>query len=106
KAKATATYHEWNQDSLEAMDVANAAVQGDDIVSFPAITPTIRLGNRTQIMRKSLIISGTQEKVLKAGRKSEIAYQTMKRGRELKIDLEGICLYPQAAVASAAATAP
>lgn len=106
KASATGTYHEWNQDSLQAVDTANAAVQGDDIVAFDAVVPTVRRGNRTQILRKTLIVSGTEETILKAGRKSEIAYQTMKRGREIKRDLEAISLLSQAAVPTSAGVAP
>lgn len=106
KAKATATFHEWNQDSLAAVDSTNSAVQGDDITSFAAVAPTVRLGNRTQILRKTLVVSGTEEVVDKAGRKSEVALQMMKRGREIKRDLEAITLKSQAAVASSAGVAP
>ncbi|HEX3862107.1 MAG TPA: DUF5309 domain-containing protein [Stellaceae bacterium] len=106
KAKATNTLHEWQTDALAAFDVTNAQVQGDDITSYQQTTPTARLGNRTQISRKTLIISGTEEVALKAGRKSEMAYQVAKRGRELRRDIEGICLNRQAAVAAASGTAP
>lgn len=106
KSKATATFHEWNQDSLAAASASNFSVQGDDITTFTAVDPTVRLGNRTQILRKEFLISGTQEVILKAGRKSEVAYQTMKKGREIKRDLELTLLTSQAAVAASAGTAP
>ena len=42
----------------------------------------------------------------KAGRRTELAYQLTKRGKELKIDIEAILLSNQAKVVGAAATAP
>jgi hypothetical protein len=53
-----------------------------------------------------VIISGTVDAVNKAGRKTELAYQLMKRSKELKNDIESICLSNQAKVVGAAATAP
>jgi len=106
KAKATNTYHEWQTDALAAANTGNAQVQGDDITSFDAVTATVRLGNRTQISRKTMIISDTEEVGLKAGRKSEVAYQLAKKGRELRRDIEAILLNNQAAVASSAGVAP
>ena len=53
-----------------------------------------------------MIISGTLDAVNKAGRRTELAYQMTKRAKELKIDIEAICLSNQAKVTGAAATAP
>jgi hypothetical protein len=106
KTKATNVFHEWQTDALQAVDTANAFVQGDDVAAFDAVVPTVRLGNYTQISRKTLIISDTEEVALKAGRKSEVAYQLGMRGRELRRDIEGILLSNQARVAPAASTAP
>jgi len=53
-----------------------------------------------------VIISGTLDAVNKAGRRTELAYQMTKRAKELKIDIEAICLSNQAKVTGAAATAP
>jgi hypothetical protein len=92
KLKATQTLFEWQTDSLADATSANAHVEGADITSFPVTSPTVRVGNYTQISRKLLILSGTLEVVDKAGRKSEEAYQLAKRGRELKRDMETICL--------------
>ena len=52
--------------------------------------PTTRVGNRTQILKKPFTISATQEVVKKAGRDSEISYQTALAGRRIKMDLEAI----------------
>ena len=53
-------------------------------------TPTVRVGNRTQIQGKTVHISGTLDAVDKAGRKTETAYQLAKAGQELKRDMEKI----------------
>lgn len=89
RAKALQTLHEWQTDALAAA-AANAQVQGDDIgtSSFDAVTPTVRRNNDTQIARKTVIIADTEEVVRKAGRKSEVAYQIAKKGKELKRDIE------------------
>jgi hypothetical protein len=101
---ANATFHEWQTDSLAAA-AGNAQLQGDD-VTFAAATPTVRAGNRTQISRKEVIVSGTQEAVDKAGRNSEIVYQMGKKRDELKRDKEFILLSNQAPVTGNSSTAP
>ena len=87
RTKAEATFHEWQTDSLAAV-VTNAQLQGDDISSFDSVSATSRLGNYTQISRKTVIIAGTEDAVRKAGRKREVAYQIAKKGKELKRDIE------------------
>lgn len=89
RTKATAVFHEWQSDSLTAATAANAAVEGADGVSA-TISPTTRLGNYTQIVQKTIQVSGTLEAVNKAGRRSERAYQLAKASSELKRDMETI----------------
>lgn len=89
KTKATAVYHEWQTDSLAAATTANAAIEGADATSA-TLSPTVRLGNYTQIIQKTVQVSGTLDTVNKAGRKSEKAYQLAKASAELKRDLETI----------------
>ena len=89
RTKATAVFHEWQSDSLTAATAANAAVEGADGVSA-TISPTTRLGNYTQIVQKTVQVSGTLEAVNKAGRRSERAYQLAKASSELKRDMETI----------------
>ena len=81
------TYFEWQTDALAAASSSNAALEGDDISSFQAVTPTARVGNYTQISTKNVIISGTLEAVDKAGRRSELTYQLAKMGASLKRDM-------------------
>ena len=104
KTKATAVLHEWQTDSLAAADGSNAAVEGADATSA-TLSPTTRVGNRTQISQKTIQISGTLESVDKAGRKSEKAYQLSKASSELKRDMEKILLSNQVASAGNSSTA-
>jgi hypothetical protein len=87
KGKATAVYHEWQTDSLAAATTGNAAVEGATATEAD-LSPTTRLGNYTQIVQKTVMISGTLEAVDKAGRKSEKAYQLAKASAEIKRDIE------------------
>lgn len=80
------TYVEWQEDSLRAA-ADNKKVEGAD-ATIVARTATTMLSNRTQILSDAFQISGTNERVKKYGRKSEIAYQTVKAGKQLKLDLE------------------
>ena len=104
KTKATAVYHEWQTDSLAAATTANAAVEGADATSA-TLSPTVRLGNYTQIIQKTVQVSGTLDAVNKAGRKSEKAYQLAKASAELKRDLETILLANQGRSAGTSTTA-
>ena len=70
RTKATAVYHEWQTDSLAAATTNNAAVEGAD-ASDATLSATTRLGNYTQILQKTIKVSGTLDAVNKAGRKSE-----------------------------------
>ena len=88
RRKITNTLFEWQTDALA--DVAlNAQIDGDDVASFTAVTPTVRLGNYSQIMRKDFIISDNLAGPLDlAGRRSSVAYQIAMNGAALKRDLE------------------
>lgn len=104
KGKASNTYFEWQTESLNAA-ANNAQIEGNDITSFSAAIQPSRIGNRTQISSKNLIISGTAEAVQKAGRKSEIARQIMLRAKELKRDQEFALTQNTTAVTGDATTA-
>ena len=87
KTKATAVLHEWQTDALAAAVTNNAVIEGDE-ATLDAVSPTSRLSNSSQIMDKTVVITGTQEAVDKAGRASELAYQIAKKAKELKRDME------------------
>lgn len=95
KSRATQTLHEWQTDVLAAATFGNALIEGDDATSA-SLTPTTRVGNFTQIVGKTVQISGTLEAVDKAGRKSEKAYQLAKASAEIKRDIENIITANQA----------
>lgn len=86
RGKATATLHEWQTQDLAAFG-DNAQPEGDDAAPV-VVTPTVRLGNRTQISTKTVSVSGTQEATLSAGRKSEMGYQMYLKSMEIKRDME------------------
>jgi len=103
KAKATAIYHEWQTDTLEAPGDSRIG-EGTDYIE-PAsggasATPAVgtkfaesgpnrtRLGNYTQINGKTIAVSGTRRAVDQAGVADEYAYQLKKRGTELRRDVE------------------
>jgi hypothetical protein len=86
KERATATNHEWLEDSLRAA-ADNKKVEGFEYtVSDP--TPRVRLGNYTQIFSVGYGVTDTQEVVLKHGVRSEIGYQMRKAMKEIGLDVE------------------
>lgn len=86
KNRASQTNHEWQVDVLAAPE-QSAAVEGDDAPDDSSVATT-RLGNYTQIITKSAIVSGTNEQVDAAGRDSEMAYQIARRMEEIKTNIE------------------
>ena len=103
KSSATAIYHEWQTDTLEAPGDSRIP-EGQDFLA-PAsggasATPSVgskfaesgpqrtRLGNYTQINGKTIAVSGTRRAVDQAGVADEYAYQLKKRGTELRRDVE------------------
>lgn len=98
------TLKEWLIDELAAPDTNNAAIDGADFGS-DASDPAERLGNYHQISIKYLNISRRANIVNKAGRKSEMAYQIAKKGKELRRDVEAIAVRNQAALAGNSTTA-
>lgn len=86
KGKATNVLHDWQTDSLDA-PASNKFIEGDDF-SAQVVNPTTKLRNYTQISRKDFVITRTANKVNTAGRKEELAYQTVLKGKALKRDIE------------------
>lgn len=103
QVEAISTLHEWQTDSLAAA-ASNAALDGDDAAASAPVQ-TVRLNNRTQISTKTARVSGTGRAVDAAGRADELDYQTMKRGRELRRDMETALLANTAKAAGNASTA-
>jgi hypothetical protein len=98
------TLFEWQTDSLAAVVTTNAQLEGDD-AAYTTPSASVRVGNYTQISSKTGSVSGTLDRVNKGGRKSELAYQKAKRGKELKRDIEAMALLPTGGDAGGAGTA-
>lgn len=104
RGTAQNTYTEWQTDALAGASATNAAIQGDDTPNLSRANTT-RVGTYTQISTKVVGVSTTVEAVNKAGRKSELARELMKAGRELNTDIEMRASGNYASVAPAAGTA-
>ena len=105
--KPTQVFFEWQTDALAA-PAANAQIEGEDYdaSAYPSPVPTVRLGNYMQISSKRAIVSGTNQKVTKAGRgPDELQYVMSKAGAELKRDVEFIMVSNQPASAGSTTTA-
>ena len=87
KGTAKNTYHEWQTDALATAVGTNAVLEGDN-PSNDSATPTVRLGNYTQLSDKVIQVSSSQRASTNAGRGDELSYQRMKRSKELKRDVE------------------
>jgi hypothetical protein len=105
KESVKTVHPEWQTDTLETPDTDNAYVQGAEY-TYDALDPTVRVGNYTQISRKTGMVSRTQEKTDKAGRSSEKARYLAKKLKELKIAQEVTLLSNQASSAGSSSTAP
>lgn len=90
KVQAKAITHEWLTDSLAASTI-NSALEGESVTVSTAAAPT-RLGNTLQISENSYGISGTMGALgavgALAGRDNELTRLRMKKGLELRRDME------------------
>lgn len=106
RGTADNTYFEWQTHALAAVNTSNAHIEGDNIGNTTdAITNTVRIGNRTQISRKSGRVSRTARSVKTAGRADDLMFHKSAKAQELKRDKEAILLANQAAVAGDDTTA-
>lgn len=99
KIKFESTHPEWETDELAAPG-ENIQLEGDDY-TFAAVTPPTRMGNYTQIMRKDGILSGSMEAANDAGHVQKVTHQKVKRGIELRKDVELAIVTANASVAGA-----
>lgn len=90
------THPEWSTDSLDAV-TDNAQLEGDDY-TFSETTPPDRLGNYTQIMRRTGILSESQEQMDQAGNVLTVKRQVAKKGVVLRKDAEYSILAANASV--------
>lgn len=99
KVSFDTTHPEWGIDDLAA-PADNAQLEGDEY-TFGATTSPTRMGNYTQILRKDGIISRTQDKTDEAGKKTSVKEQKLKKGVELRKDVEFSIVTANASVAGA-----
>jgi hypothetical protein len=103
KTKATATYHEWLQDDLGSA-ATNYNVEGDEATNN-AFTAAARLGNYSQILDKTYVITGTQMVVDSAGDSGKKGELRAKFALQLKKDMEFALLDNNARVQGSSSTA-
>ncbi len=94
---------EWQTETL-ATPATNAQIEGDEY-SYTAPSATTRLKNYAQISWKTGLVTDTADVVDKAGRDKESTHQRMKRGLEVRKDIEYSILINQASVAGNDTTA-
>lgn len=104
RGKASATYTEWQTDTLTPANHDNKTIQGDDLAN-ESRGNSVRVGTHTQIFKKVVGTSTTQQVVKQAGRANEHAYQLAKAGKEMKRDMEKRFCGNYASVAAAAGVA-
>lgn len=104
KGRASATYHEWTDKSLNAASDTNANLEGDEAVN-DAVTPRTRPGNYCQISDKVAQVAGTQEVVDTAGYSASMAEEKMDKVVELRTDIEKQMLSNKPSVAGNSTTA-
>lgn len=99
KGTCKSVHPEWETDEL-APPAENIRPEGEEY-TFDTVSPPARMGNYTQIMRKSWIISGTQEVVDEAGNIQKRKEQKLKKGVEIRKDVELAIVTNNASVAGA-----
>jgi len=80
------TVYQWQEDSLNTV-AQNAVVEGVDAVDS-TMNPTVMRSNYTQIMQKTVRVTGTADTVATYGRAKELAYQLSKKSAEVKREME------------------
>lgn len=104
RTEATAVTHEWLTHSLAAAAADNVVVEGNE-ASLTTPTTLTRVTNVCQINQKSVAISGTQDRVRKAGMARELAYRVVLHTKEIKRDIETAALQNTQAVTGDTTTA-
>jgi hypothetical protein len=82
--------YQWQEDELEG-GKDNAQVEGFDATEEDCTTTAMRQ-NTTQIMSRTIKLSGSLEATDHYGRANELARQLVKKGKSLKLDHERACV--------------
>lgn len=86
RSKVTGMVHSWLTDSLD-QPAQNAHLEDAQFSSTPSV-PRVKLDNYIQIFMRDCMVTDSQEAVLKAGVKSEMAYQLAKVLKAIALDVE------------------
>lgn len=86
RSKVTGMVHSWLTDSLD-QPAQNAHLEDAAFSSTPSV-PRVKLDNYIQIFMRDCMVTDSQEAVLKAGVKSEMAYQLAKVLKAIALDVE------------------
>src|SRR5581483_9204072 len=81
------TKHKWQIDRIPTAIASNQAVEGNN-PSNTTVNPTTRVFNYCEIPQYAFQVSGTAQAVNPAGRASELAFQIVKYGLQMKRDME------------------
>lgn len=95
---------DWQTEALPDVNAANAQVEGFELARSAA-TPTVRVGNTTQISSRDATVSGSQNASDAAGKNKEMAHQMALVSKALKRDMETILCSDQARAAGDATNA-
>jgi len=89
QTKATADTHEWLTDTLAVAVSTNAVVEAGDPIPAELGSTRTRKKNYIQIADSSVVVTNKAEFMDRAGVPGrEMAYQLMKKGKELQMDVE------------------
>ncbi|MFN7002175.1 MAG: DUF5309 family protein [Roseinatronobacter sp.] len=105
KDKATATYHEWHETDLAAVNTSNRTFYGDPAPANDAPTLAVRKGNYVQLSDKVVEVTSTAEAVDGAADIQKMAKQVSFKLKELKRDMEAMALQNVAAASGSSGTA-
>ncbi len=86
KTTAIQPVHSWQEDYLR-VPAAQAITEGQTTTVNTGVATVLKT-NWTQIFEESAAVSGTMESTALYGRSDEMDYQMMKKGRELRRDIE------------------
>lgn len=98
KGKADNVLHEWTADEWVDSSTSNAQIEGDSFDADTIAAPD-RFTNYTQIFRKVIAVSGSEQATGTVGGQDALAYNIAKYGQLLKNDMEETLSGNQAASA-------
>ena len=96
KVNVENTYHEWETEDLDEIDLTNSNPEGFDVGTIDAPNRRTRLGNYAQLLDKTGSVSATARAVNVAGVDDELTKQKFHKGIAIRRDFEAIMLAKQA----------